>query len=110
MENTQVLYEEAKLDLVEIEEHVLQARERLNRLMGVWGGQANWSVPEQLADLPAGEEPIEGIESLAMSQRLDLAATEEEAIAAEGNCGVIDPRTRGRPETACSSRYIGCAG
>ncbi|MCI0658043.1 MAG: TolC family protein, partial [Acidobacteria bacterium] len=83
LENIQALYEEAKLNLAESEEEVLQARERLNRLLGTWGNQTEWGVPEQLPELPPSEEPIDGLESLAVSKRLDLAATKEAARAAQ---------------------------
>jgi cobalt-zinc-cadmium efflux system outer membrane protein len=83
LESTQALYEDAKLELAQSEEDVVVARESLNRLMGIWGSQTSWTVAEHLPELPAAEQPLEGLETLAVGNRLDLLATEEEVLAAE---------------------------
>ena len=70
----QDLYELARVELARSEVDVVERREALNVLMGLWGRDTQWQVPERLPDLPAGEVPFEHLESLAVSQRLDLAA------------------------------------
>ncbi len=71
--NEQALYEQAKLDLARAEVDVLEDREHLNTLLGLWGPQTNWALPRRLPDLPREELPSRGLESLAVSQRLGLA-------------------------------------
>jgi cobalt-zinc-cadmium efflux system outer membrane protein len=71
-------FEQAKLDLVRSEADVVAARERLTTLMGTWGKEAEWKVSDRLADVPKQEIPLERLESLAVSQRQDLAALRQE--------------------------------
>jgi outer membrane protein, heavy metal efflux system len=49
-------------------------RERLNRLLGLWGPDTSWKMASQLPEIPDEEIPLSGLESLAISQRLDVAA------------------------------------
>jgi cobalt-zinc-cadmium efflux system outer membrane protein len=77
--NERALYEQAKLDLARAEVEVLEAREHLNMLLGLWGPQTRWTMPRRLPELPREELPPRGLESLAVSQRLDLAAARQEA-------------------------------
>jgi len=73
LENEQALFEQARLDLAFSEEEELLSRERLNRLLGLWGDLTRWKMAPRLADPPANEPDLTGLESLAASQRLDLA-------------------------------------
>jgi cobalt-zinc-cadmium efflux system outer membrane protein len=62
----------------------VSARERLARLLGLESADAEaFSTPARLPDLPAEDPPLEGLELLAVGERLDLEATgqEVEAIA-----------------------------
>jgi cobalt-zinc-cadmium efflux system outer membrane protein len=72
--NEEGLYEQVRLDLARSEADILGARERLTRLMGLWGPDARFTLAPTLADLPADEPPLEPLESLAIGQRLDVAA------------------------------------
>lgn len=49
-------------------------RERLNRLMGLWGPDLEWKIAAGLPPLPAQEIDVERLESLAISTRLDIEA------------------------------------
>lgn len=73
------LHEQAKLDLSRAQADVLAQREELNALMGLWGPQTTWRIAGRLPDLPREELSARGLESLAMSQRLDLAAARQDA-------------------------------
>jgi cobalt-zinc-cadmium efflux system outer membrane protein len=53
-------------------------REKLNRLLGLWGGQTNWVLPERLPDVPAEMPSGEAFEQRAMNERLGLAALRAE--------------------------------
>lgn len=72
LEREQALLERAKLDLAESESEVLDEREHLNRLMGLWGSQTGWKLVSKLPELPTADLELAGLESLAVSQRLDL--------------------------------------
>lgn len=50
------------------------ARERLTRLMGLWGEQAAFRLAERLPDLPPAPEDLPDVERTAMAQRLDVQA------------------------------------
>jgi cobalt-zinc-cadmium efflux system outer membrane protein len=70
----------AKADLANARADAADARERLNALMGVADDQLNWTAPGRLPDLPAGEVRVEGLESLAVRQRQDLAAARSQVL------------------------------
>ena len=70
--NEQGQYEEMRVRLAESDVLLLTARERLTRLMGLWGKHIDWQVPPRLPDIPAQEIPLGKLEALAVSNRLDL--------------------------------------
>jgi cobalt-zinc-cadmium efflux system outer membrane protein len=47
-------------------------RERLNRLMGLWGPDLEWKMPSGLPRLPEQEISTKQLESFAISNRLDI--------------------------------------
>lgn len=49
-------------------------REQLNRRMGLWGLQAQYRLADALPPLPDGALPADGIESIALRERLDVQA------------------------------------
>jgi outer membrane protein TolC len=71
---------DAALGVAHAEQAQRGARERLTRLMGVWGAQTQFTLPERLPDLPAAPLDLPGVEQMAMAQRLDVQAA---AMAAE---------------------------
>lgn len=75
---------QSHLDLMKAQAEVQAGREQLNRLLGLSGEQINWQIGDELPSLPTNEPPLENLESLAVNQRLDLAAQKDqmEAIAA----------------------------
>ena len=58
-----------RIELARSEGEVLQARENLTRLMGLWGASTKWTIPERLPDLPAADPSLEHVESAAIRQR-----------------------------------------
>lgn len=76
--NEQGQYEEMRVRLAESDIHLSTARERLTRLMGLWGKRIDWQVPPRLPDIPAQEIPLEKLEALAVSNRLDLESARRE--------------------------------
>lgn len=79
--NEQAARLEARAELLRAKAEALDQRERLTGLMGLWGVQAaDWRMGEHLPDLPGDEAPAEGLESLAVANRLDLAAARQEIV------------------------------
>ncbi len=67
-------YEQARVVWSRAESTAVELRERLTRLMGLWGEGVHWKAPERLPDVPAEELPLERAEGLAISRRLDFRA------------------------------------
>jgi outer membrane protein TolC len=68
----QGFYADAALNLARAERMRQAAREQLTRLLGLWGEQANFALPERLPDLPAAARDLPDVERVAMAQRLDV--------------------------------------
>ncbi len=79
----QSFHADAALNLARAEQAQRASRERLTRLLGLWGAQAQFSLPERLPDLPAAALDLPDIERVALAQRLDVQgarlATEQTA-------------------------------
>lgn len=71
----------AAVELANARADAQDTREQLNALMGAWGPQVQWKISGRLADLPPDEIRPEGLETLAIQRRLDLAAARQELIA-----------------------------
>jgi len=80
----------AQADLTSADGEAAEARERLNQLMGVWGLQLNWAATPHLPELPETEPPEGGLEELAVSQRLDLAAARQQELAEARALGLTE--------------------
>lgn len=81
-------FAEAALNLARAEQNRLGSRERLIRLLGLWGTQTQFTLPERLPDLPAELQDQPDIESVAMAQRLDVQAAKLQAEATAKNLGL----------------------
>ena len=75
----QALYEQIRLDLARSQGEILGARERLTRLLGLFGDEVGFTLPDTLPSLPASEPALDHLEALAIARRLDVAAAREEA-------------------------------
>jgi cobalt-zinc-cadmium efflux system outer membrane protein len=67
-------YERARSELADAQAEITAHRERLNRLMGLWGEQTVWRSAGALPEPPAEEIPLERLESQAVAQSLQLEA------------------------------------
>ena len=74
----QAAYNAARLDLAMAENMQREHREKLNRLLSLWGGDTAWKIADGLPPLPESDAALRGLESLAVAQRLDLAAAHSE--------------------------------
>jgi outer membrane protein TolC len=83
----QGFYADATLNLARAEHARVVARERLTRLLGLWGQQTQFELPERLPDLP---KPIElpDVEQTALAQRIDLQMVRLETEALASNLGL----------------------
>jgi outer membrane protein TolC len=84
----QAFYAEAALNLARAEQAQRSTRERLTRLLGVWGEQTAFKLPERLPDLPKAPEDQPDIERVAMAQRLDVQGAKLMAEQTAKNLGL----------------------
>jgi outer membrane protein TolC len=76
-------YQDAVTQLAKTRHEATASREQLIRLLGLWGSQQDFALPDRLPDLPAQPQDMNNAEAQAMSQRLDVlsARRENEATA-----------------------------
>lgn len=74
----QTFYAQTVLERTRTETQLNSDREKLTRLMGLWGADVNWKVPQRLVELPGSVPAFENLEAQAVAQRLDLAASAKE--------------------------------
>ena len=84
----QGFYADAALNVARADQAQVAARERLTRLLGLWGTQAQFKLPERLPDLPKAADELPNVEQIAMEQRLDLQAVRLETEALARNLGL----------------------
>jgi outer membrane protein, heavy metal efflux system len=75
------LASQTRIDLKRSEGEAAVERERLVKLMGVWGTRTAWKSSAHLPDLPEQEVSLERLEALAIEKRLDVAAARREVQA-----------------------------
>jgi outer membrane protein TolC len=68
----QVFYAEITADLATARQQATSARERLARLLGVWGGQVDFKLPKASPSLPRSPKSLANIEVEAIGRRVDL--------------------------------------
>ena len=80
----QVFLADATAQLARAEQANFSEREKLIRLMGLWGAQINFALAERLPDLPKAVTDISDVEARALGARLDLrSAMSESAYVAD---------------------------
>ena len=75
----QVFYAEMTAQLARTQQVALAGRERLTRLMGLWGEDIRYTLPGRLPDLPKSAREIDDLEAQALRQRLDVQVAMKEA-------------------------------
>ena len=68
----QVFYAETTADLASTRQEATSSRERLARLMGLWGSDLSFRLPDTLPTLPRRPSALPSIEVDAVSHRIDL--------------------------------------
>jgi outer membrane protein TolC len=71
----QTFYAEATAQLARTRQAALSERERLTQLMGLWGEDIRFILPERLPDLPKEAPEVTDIEARALKERLDVQAS-----------------------------------
>jgi outer membrane protein TolC len=75
----QLFAADANLSLAQAEQAQRASREQLIRLLGLWGEQTSFQLPQRLPELPKALQDQPQIEQAAMRQRLDVQAARLDA-------------------------------
>ncbi len=74
------LSQQATLDLANDEQALLEHREHLNRLLGLWGAQVSWRIAAPLAPITEDDPASAELERRALVQRLDVSAARQQLL------------------------------
>jgi len=85
----QVFYAEVMAQLARTKQNALAEREKLTRLMGLWGGDIAFRLPERLPDLPKGTRDAADLEAIALKQRLDVQGALRQAEHIAASLGLV---------------------
>jgi outer membrane protein TolC len=81
-------YQDAVTQQARAHLQAIATREQLVRLLGLWGAQLSFSLPDRLPALPAQPYAISDAESKALSRRLDVLAARRDAQATADALGL----------------------
>ena len=81
-------FADAALNHARAQQAQVATRERLIRLMGLWGDQTLFVLPERLPELPSEPADRPDIEQAAMAQRLDVQGARLQSEAMASNLGL----------------------
>ena len=84
----QVFHADATTQLARARHNATAAREQLTRLLGLWGENTAFKLPDRLPDLPNAPSEVSNIEAQAMSQRLDVQMARRDAEATASSLGL----------------------
>ncbi|WP_413436818.1 TolC family protein [Sulfuriferula sp. GW1] len=84
----QVFYADATAALARTEQEAVRAREKLTRLMGLWGSETQFLLPERLPDLPAKPLQVQDAEAYAINNRLDIQAARQQTASLASSLGL----------------------
>jgi outer membrane protein, multidrug efflux system len=71
----QLVLAEATAMLARAQQAAVTEREKLTRLLGLWGAQTQFRLPEQLPGIPKTPQELDNIEAQALRERLDVRAS-----------------------------------
>lgn len=84
----QAFYADATANLARARHQAVAERERLVRLLGLWGGQLAFSLPRHLPDMPGTPLEPKDAEQTAIDQRLDVLAAKRSTEATARSLGL----------------------
>lgn len=85
----QSFHAEATAQLARARQSAVSEREKLTRVMGLWGSDAEYRLPDRLPDLPRTAREAGDLESLALKQRLDVRGAMKEAENIAASLGLV---------------------
>lgn len=102
--NEQAVYHQAQAELARIQAELTEAREALNRLLGLSAAQTTaWRMATALPALPPADPARDDLEALAISQRLDLAAARKDVEVLRRTLGLTRIGPFATPEAGVST-------
>ncbi|MBE2203953.1 MAG: TolC family protein [Chthoniobacterales bacterium] len=84
----QSAYSQGRMDIARAQTELAAHREEFNRLLGLWGAQTAWEIRGDLPPAPKFDVSMDHLESLAVSQRLDLSAAHRDLISVVSALGL----------------------
>ena len=75
----QLFYAETTAQLARTKQTAVSERERLTRLMGLWGDDTRFRLPERLPELPGAPRETADLEARALRNRLDVLGARQDA-------------------------------
>ena len=84
----QLFYAEATTQLARAKQNAIAQREQLTRLMGLWGNELAFKLPERLPPLPAQPAARQEVEATAMRSRLDVQMAKQAALGMAKSIGL----------------------
>jgi outer membrane protein, multidrug efflux system len=85
----QVFLADATTQLAKAQQAAFREREKLIRLMGLWGAQTEFKLVERLPDLPKAAQEMGNIEERALRERLDVRSTVTESGYVANSLGLV---------------------
>lgn len=89
VDNERALFERARLDLAVAQAAVIESREWLNRLMGLWGADTQWTIAHRLPEIPDEPMNLDHFESRAIAASLDLAIVRQDIVSLGEQLGLV---------------------
>ena len=86
----QVFYADTLSQFGRARQQAFSEREKLNRVMGLWGTQTDWKLPDKLPEVPAERPRYDNLEALALEQRLDVQAAKQEMRVLAESLGITN--------------------
>jgi outer membrane protein TolC len=84
----QAFYADAVAQLARTGQQSVSAREKLTRMMGLWGSDTQYKLPERLPELPKTRPELNDLESFAMQNRLDIQAAKVQTQSVASSLGL----------------------
>jgi outer membrane protein TolC len=84
----QAFYSDATAQVARARHNAVAAREQLTRLLGLWGTDTAFKLPDRLPDLPKAPVDTANVEQQAMSQRLDIQMARQDVAVTAGALGL----------------------
>ena len=85
----QVFLADAVAQLARAQQNAFAEREKLIRLMGLWGQQTQFKLSDRLPDLPKAVTEMENVETRALQERLDVRSSVAESAYVADSLGLV---------------------